>query len=311
MARIRYIKPEIGTDEGLAEVSIAARYLFAMLPTHCDRDGRLEDSPKRLKLVTFPWDDVDVDALLSELAPRFIVRYEVSGKRFLEVIGFKRHQRPHPNEFSSKIPAPPTVKIKLNSKSCNLHDKKLNLTASFVIKGEEGLGTGEEEDIAAAPPVAAKVKPETPIQAVVRAYKHSKGVAKGNKAWDKSNFGRAAKAAQNLLACFDGNVDKCAVYIFKRAEDLNEKGLEWTLETISRHAFDGMGMTPRGENGHENGAVGADRLDGQRSTRRTTPSREIVGDALRAIEHSAVRAPGDGDVGGQRPDFSGDEDYAP
>ena len=40
MSRIRTIKPEQPKDEELAALSINARYLFAFLPCHADREGR-------------------------------------------------------------------------------------------------------------------------------------------------------------------------------------------------------------------------------------------------------------------------------
>lgn len=152
-------------------------------------------------------------------------------------------------------------------------------------------------------------KKETPIQSVVRAYKHSKDVAMDNKDWDKANFGRYSKAAKNLLSCFGGDIDKCAAYIFLRAEDLNAKGLDWTLETITRHAFDGLGIPKQEDkNGSEHKPLVADRVDGRLRHRSIASSREIVGDTLRSIEHSVIRPAESADVDGASPDFVGDED---
>lgn len=107
MARIRTIKPEFFTHEGLAELSPLQRLFFIGLWTQADREGRLEDRPKRLKVILLPYDDCDIDSLLSDLADKgFIVRYEVDGKALLEIPGFLKHQRPHPKEPTSDIPAP-------------------------------------------------------------------------------------------------------------------------------------------------------------------------------------------------------------
>lgn len=107
MARIRSIKPDFFVHDGLAELSLAHRMLFIGLWTQADREGRLEDRPARIKVAVLPYDDLDVDALLWDLAEhreRFVVRYEVDGVRYLQVTGFKAHQQPHIKEVASKIP---------------------------------------------------------------------------------------------------------------------------------------------------------------------------------------------------------------
>jgi len=108
MARIRSIKPEFFLHEDLAELSPAHRLLFIGLWTLADREGRLEDRPKRIKAALFPWDDCDVDAMLGELAEGgFVVRYEAQGVRGVAIPAFTKHQKPHVREASSEIPPPP------------------------------------------------------------------------------------------------------------------------------------------------------------------------------------------------------------
>ena len=105
MARSRNIKPGFFKNELLAELPFEYRILFQGLWCHADRDGRLEDRPKRLKAEIFPYDDVDVDAGLSALAAKgFIVRYEAEGVRCIEVVNFARHQNPHKKEAPSNLP---------------------------------------------------------------------------------------------------------------------------------------------------------------------------------------------------------------
>lgn len=110
MPRIRTIKPEFHTHEGLAGLSPFHRLLFIGLWNYSDRAGRLRDKPKLLKLQILPWDDVDVDQMLSDLAEheeKFIVRYEVEGRRFIQVNNFLSHQCPLKSEGASKIQPPP------------------------------------------------------------------------------------------------------------------------------------------------------------------------------------------------------------
>ncbi len=108
MARTRSINPAAPTDEDVATLSLAARYLWAFLPCHADREGRLRDQAFRLKLAILPTEAVDVNALLDELAERrHIERYRGSdGRRYIQIRSFHRYQNPHKNEVPSEIPAP-------------------------------------------------------------------------------------------------------------------------------------------------------------------------------------------------------------
>ena len=107
MARSRNIKPGFFLNDRLAECEPLARLLFAGLWCIADREGRLEDRPKRIKAEVLPYDDCDVDELLNQLAEReFIIRYEVDGEKYIQVTNFSKHQNPHKNEKDSEIPAP-------------------------------------------------------------------------------------------------------------------------------------------------------------------------------------------------------------
>lgn len=107
MARIRTIKHSFFTHELLAECSMEARLLFIGLWTIADREGRLEDRPKRIKIEVLPYDTCDVVPLLNELASAgFIVRYQVDGKALIQILSFAKHQRPHKKEAASTLPAP-------------------------------------------------------------------------------------------------------------------------------------------------------------------------------------------------------------
>lgn len=86
---------------------MAARLLFAGLWLVADREGRLEDKPKQIKIDVFPGDDVDVEGLLAMLGKTsMLVRYVVDGKRYLQVTNFRKHQNPHRDEKASTIPTP-------------------------------------------------------------------------------------------------------------------------------------------------------------------------------------------------------------
>ena len=67
MSRLRTLKPGFFLDDELADCPPLTRLLFAGLWVIADREGRLEDRPKRIKTETLPYDDCDVDAMLDEL----------------------------------------------------------------------------------------------------------------------------------------------------------------------------------------------------------------------------------------------------
>ena len=107
MARARNIKPGFFTNDALAEASPLARILFAGLWCFADREGRLHDRPKKIKAEILPYDDCNADDLLESLAVLgFILRYEVAGIRYIQVLNFDKHQNPHVKEQASEIPAP-------------------------------------------------------------------------------------------------------------------------------------------------------------------------------------------------------------
>lgn len=109
MARIRYLKPDFFDDEELCALSPFHRLCYQGLWCQADRAGRLEDRPKRLKARIFPYDDVDMETLLTDLARAgFVIRYLVDGKAYLTVkpSAWEKHQRPRNDEPESLIPAP-------------------------------------------------------------------------------------------------------------------------------------------------------------------------------------------------------------
>ncbi|MFZ5785502.1 MAG: hypothetical protein ACOY3Y_03575 [Acidobacteriota bacterium] len=116
--RARQLKPGFFTNEQLAECSPFARILFAGLWGLADREGRLEDRPAKIRVHILPFDSVDVETLLCELAskldatgaPAFIVRYEVDGVRLIQIVNFHKHQNPHIREPQSELPPPSPVK---------------------------------------------------------------------------------------------------------------------------------------------------------------------------------------------------------
>lgn len=108
MARSRNIKPSIMENEDLAELDPIARLLFIYLWMLADREGRLEDRPKRIAGRALPYDRAaDVDDLLQQLhVMGFILRYSINECKYIQIVSFEKHQHPHCKEAPSTIQAP-------------------------------------------------------------------------------------------------------------------------------------------------------------------------------------------------------------
>lgn len=105
MARARNIKPGFFRNEILLEMPIQHRLSFVGLWCLADRDGRLEDRPKRIKLEIAPLDDFDMDVILDDLAASgFITRYQATGLKVIQVVNFHLHQKPHSTEKDGVMP---------------------------------------------------------------------------------------------------------------------------------------------------------------------------------------------------------------
>ena len=111
--RARNIKPGFFLNEYLSACSPHARLLFIGLWMLADREGRLEYRPKQIGASIFPYEKgLDVEKLLGELENvqgdhPFIIRYQVEGKSYIQVVNFKKHQQPNPKEKASELPPPP------------------------------------------------------------------------------------------------------------------------------------------------------------------------------------------------------------
>lgn len=132
--RSRNIKPGFFKNELLAELPPLARILFAGLWCMADRDGRLEDRPKRIKADCLPYDDCDVNGYLTELERlKFVARYEVGPLKLIQIKNFNKHQSPHNTEKSSNYPAPPDT-TPTEDASCDLTVRPPLINGSGTVK---------------------------------------------------------------------------------------------------------------------------------------------------------------------------------
>ncbi len=107
MGRIRSIKPAFFLDDDLAKLPFEARLAFIGLWTLADRDGILEYRPPKIKVQVFPYEIVDMDVILNDLATTgHIVRYCQNGQPYIKVLKFTKHQRVHHTECKSSYPQP-------------------------------------------------------------------------------------------------------------------------------------------------------------------------------------------------------------
>ena len=110
MARIRSVHPDICLSATMADLSARYERTFVRLWTHCDDHGRCVDNSRLIKAAIYPLlDAMTPDVLDEELRvlsdAGLILRYEVAGKRLIQVVSWDEFQ--HPNRpKDSKFPAP-------------------------------------------------------------------------------------------------------------------------------------------------------------------------------------------------------------
>jgi hypothetical protein len=132
--RKRDIIPSIVLNSDLPELGPHATILWVFLPMLADREGRLEDHPKKIKAKLLPhpqYADVDVEGILDALAAKGMLRRylgeyvvenitEKSGipldthgpVKIIQIVTFLRHQkRLHPEEPKSYFSAPPSAAV--------------------------------------------------------------------------------------------------------------------------------------------------------------------------------------------------------
>ncbi len=146
MARIRSLKPGFFTNEHLCELPFEDRLLFAGLWLLADREGRLEDRPRRIKAFVFPYDVLEVDRMLTALAEKdLVVRYAADGVAYLWIPTFLKHQRPKHDEAPSVIPA-----YVSGMESTLLEKPRGNVVPPRPYKGVLDLGSGQRTEDSAA-----------------------------------------------------------------------------------------------------------------------------------------------------------------
>jgi len=76
------------------------------------------------------------------------------------------------------------------------------------------------------------------IGRVICAYKMLKGFKKQDREWDKLNYRRASRSAKQLLKAFKNNWEETVDYMIAEKKILEERGLEYTIETFVKRVSD-------------------------------------------------------------------------
>ena len=135
MPRARNIKPSLFKNEILGEADPLLTILFEGLWCLADRDGKLEDRPKRIKAEIFPYRELTeqeggINGYLTVLQQLgFIDRYSVGETAIIRVLNFDKHQSPHKTEKPSELPDNP-----LKTGSCGLTENAPLNNGSLTVK---------------------------------------------------------------------------------------------------------------------------------------------------------------------------------
>lgn len=287
MARARIIKPGYFKNEVLAECHPLARILFAGLWTLADKEGRLEDRPRKIKTETLPYDEVDMDMLLNELASKkFIERYSVEENKYIQILKFVEHQNPHKNETESVIPKSEPLQKKRDKSRISRKHSGLNLNPDTY--------TLNPDTITPIPPEGDLVSVEDLFEKFWKDF--PEGTAKGNKFKAEEKFKEllskgvkiddiTAGASQYRIFCDAGNFNQHVITW------LNQRGwrTNW-LEQLARGPKQAGEASPSKPSGHSARSTIDDQIE---AIKRRIGSGEGV-----SIPSDEIRPTGTGSGGG-------------
>lgn len=176
MARIRTIKPEFWKSEAIACLPISARLTFIGLWTYVDDNGVGLDNEKLIVAELFPLEENPLETLanvsrdLQKLSDSGrIVRYTISGKRYLAIRNWAEHQKidkpgkpryPEPEHTESHVNTgfseTPTDSFARVSRECR------DTPSPGAGNREQGTGSREQGEAPAPSPADAGSPPAAP-----------------------------------------------------------------------------------------------------------------------------------------------------
>ena len=105
MSRIRSIHPGLFTDEDYMGLGFPARELLKGLWIEADDHGVFVWTLRTLKARILPADDVDMEALMTELSEhRFVRSFTAGGKKYGAIRNFGKYQRPRKPTYLYPVP---------------------------------------------------------------------------------------------------------------------------------------------------------------------------------------------------------------
>lgn len=150
----------------------------------------------------------------------------------------------------------------------NVRERAVNVAKSRVVQSSV-------ETSRASPVLAAEKKTNnTPNGLLVGHYKILKGFAEDDKAWDKEFWGRSAKASAKILEAV-GGLEAGISFMAHHAKKLDDKSLDWTIETIAKRAIEWKSRRNHKDENNRRQRVFSAEADRQR-TQRAEPERSKV-----------------------------------
>lgn len=245
MARARNIKPSFFTNEDLVELPFEDRLLFVGLWTLADREGRLEDRPKRIKMAVFPADNVDVDESLARLAKSgFIARYEARGIACIQVLNFAKHQNPHVREAASELPSigeNETSTVPAQCQHSAGHADSLNPYSLNPESGEQASESLNRSSAPQAPTALASADPSHEVEPTEVEPTEAGLIAKRMRAAGVQGVNTHDPRLHALLAAGITAEELCAIAEEPKSHG---KGMAWVLATAEGRRRDAAKVRP-------------------------------------------------------------------
>ena len=240
MARARNIKPSFFTNEDLVELPLEDRLLFIGLWTLADREGRLEDRPKRIKMAVFPADNVDVDASLARLAKSgFIARYEARGIACIQVLNFAKHQNPHVREAASDLPSFGENDSSTVPAQCQHSASHADSLNPYSLNPESGEQASESLNRSSAPEAPAALAPADPSPEV----EPTEAGAICRRLRDSGIHG-VNPSHPKLLALLQAGITADELCSIAAEPSASGKGMAWILATAEGRRRDAAKVRP-------------------------------------------------------------------
>ena len=246
--RIRTIKPESLTDEGLwdleTETGLPVFRAYVGMWMYADREGRFEWRPRPLKAAILPYWEGDFSRVLDALATRgFVVKYACGGREYGVIPSFKRHQVINNREQQSEIPAPPDTPAIPNTPTREPRVTHAGnappVHAQAEGKGREGKGT-DDRRVTRAPADAER----TDFQWVEQGFSEWRR-KRGQGGWRAGRrfYADTEAAAETLREAADARASPMAAIVseslraFERDERAKSAGypVEWWLKDPGKY----------------------------------------------------------------------------